>query len=205
MLFVKDNAKYFAVFHSEKWLPDLTIFDRFSFQNVCFFFQFFCNQLNLLCVLCFGFPKRYPFFYKGRTDRQTGMAIPTCLGTTKFTLLKSCYLFFLFSNSSVIRPFPTNFISSLSCPQPAVANKKKVGWSWNSLLPAYPPLPLLAFSFFCLGVVPLGPFFGFKLACSSGRCWDQSSQANFFLLFLIFFFSLSLLHLKATVGSPTVP
>ncbi len=50
------------------------------------------------------------------------------------------------SSFFLIHPFLTNFNSSFSCTWPGVANEKKVGWPWNSLLPAYTPLPFLSFS-----------------------------------------------------------
>ncbi len=91
-----------------------------------------CNY-NVLCVLYFGLPKRYPFFYKGRASRQLVWQYPAAWLQRNSPFLYPAIL----SSFFLIRPFPINFNSSFSCPRPAVANKKKVGWPWNWLHPAY--------------------------------------------------------------------
>ncbi len=40
------------------------------FNFLCWTFFRKCASNMLLCVLYFGLPKRYPFFYKGRASRQ---------------------------------------------------------------------------------------------------------------------------------------
>ncbi len=129
------------------------------------------GRIKLLCVLYFGLPKRYPFFYKGRANRQLAWQYPAAWVQRNSSFLNPA----IPSSFFLIRLFPTNFNSFFSCPQPVVANKKKVGWSWNSLLPAYPPLPFLAFSLLSTRRSSARTLLWLYLACSSSRRWDQSS------------------------------
>ncbi len=129
----------------------------------------FVNNMLHKCVPGFMCPlykdaKMVLFFLELRLC-AIHMTIPSCLGTTNFTLPKYRTLSSLFP----IRLFSPNF--HFSCPphpQPSLANKKKVGWSWMSLHLA-PFLPLPSF-----WLNSPGPFSGFLQVCSSGSCCNRS-------------------------------